>query len=217
MSNSSMEQTKTRYTAAMGEELGSIFFGLYCRLVELHMLWQQYRQLYGSDEENVRLLNRTAGLFFKVVQDELWDSVLLGISRMTDPAATGRRRNLTIHSLSHLVADPALRDEVASLSTEATLAAEFAREHRNRRIAHHDYNFFINRSSAPLNGISRSLVEQMLEKLRRVLNRVDNAFCDNTVMYQDFIDDSGARVLLYKLKSFETLRNQTGQADRSSI
>lgn len=38
--------------------------------------WQQYRQLFGGELDTVHLLNRTSGLFFRIVQDELWDSVL---------------------------------------------------------------------------------------------------------------------------------------------
>ncbi len=89
MTTRSMDEIRAEYISSMGEELGASFYELYRKLVELHILWQQYRQLFGDDTGTVHLLNRTAGLFFKIVQDELWDSVLLGVSRMTDPQATG--------------------------------------------------------------------------------------------------------------------------------
>jgi len=212
MTASSMDESRARYTSAMGEELGSNFFELQRKLVELHMIWQQYRQLFGTDEETIHLLNRMAGLFFKIVQDELWDSVLLGISRMTDPATTGRNKNLTIRSLIPLIEDVSLRAEMEILCDEAVLAAEFAREHRNKRIAHQDHDYVRNQSSSPLSGISRSLVEDMLFKLRAALNRMENVYCDNTVMYEEFIDSSGARVLIYRLKELERLRAQTAAA-----
>jgi hypothetical protein len=63
----------TQYSESMGDELGTTFFQLSRKLIELHIVWQQYRQLYGSEEETIFLLNRTAGLFFKIVQDQLWD------------------------------------------------------------------------------------------------------------------------------------------------
>jgi hypothetical protein len=93
----------------MGHELGSSFHELSRKLIELHVVWQQYRQLFGDEPETVHLLNRTSGLFFKIVQDELWDSVLLGISRMTDPPQTGKRKNLTVQSLPVLIDDFTLR------------------------------------------------------------------------------------------------------------
>ncbi|HHK1701513.1 TPA: hypothetical protein ACQQVV_005818, partial [Pseudomonas aeruginosa] len=68
------------YIECMGSELGSVFYELSRKLVQLHVVWQQYRQLFGDSEATIALLNRAAGLFFRIVQDELWDSVLLGIS-----------------------------------------------------------------------------------------------------------------------------------------
>jgi hypothetical protein len=43
----------------------------------------------------------------------------------------------------------------------------------------------------------------MLDSLRNVLNRIDLHFRDTTVMYQDFVDESGARVLIHKLRRME--------------
>src|SRR5699024_10710469 len=97
-----MVEVRSDYISAMGEELGASFYELHRKLVELHVLWQQYRQLFGDDPATFHLLNRTAGLFFKIVQDELWDSVLLGVSRMTDPPTTRKNKNLTIQSLPPL-------------------------------------------------------------------------------------------------------------------
>lgn len=203
----SMDEIRAEYLSSMGEELGANFYELHRKLVELHILWQQYRQLFGDDTETVHLLNRTAGLFFKIVQDELWDSVLLGISRMTDSPATGKNKNLTIQSLPPLITDLALGVEVQSLCEKAVDSAEFAREHRNKRIAHQDHNYLSNPDSDSLSGISRALVEQMLAALRAVLNRLEGHFKDNTVMYEDFVDESGARLLVHKLRKLERLQD----------
>lgn len=205
MTTQIMDDIRADYISSMGEDLGSSFFALYRELIELHMLWQQYRQLFGESAETVYLLNRTAGLFFKVVQDELWDSVLLGISRMTDPSTTGAKKNLTVRSLPPLIADASLRIELENLCDEALQAAEFAREHRNKRIAHQDHDYLRNKSAGPLSGISRALVEKMLYALRAVLNRLDLHFRDTTVLYEEFVDESGARVLVHKLKKLERL------------
>lgn len=203
----SMGEVRADYISTMGQELGANFYELHRKLVELHILWQQYRQLFGETTDTVHLLNRTAGLFFKIVQDQLWDSVLLGVSRMTDPPGTGKYKNLTLQSLSPLITDPALRAETQHLCAKAVAAAEFAREHRNKRIAHQDHNYFSNRNSNSLGGISRTAVENMLAALRDVLNRLDNHFRDTTVMYEQFVDDSGARLLVHKLNRLERLQD----------
>ncbi len=205
MTSRTSEEVRNEYLQSMGAELGIHFFELYRKLVELHVIWQQYRQLFGTDDETIRLLNRTAGLFFKIVQDELWDSVLLGISRMTDPPAKGKNKNLTVLSLPPLIENDALKIEVEKLCEAALAQAKFAREHRNKRIAHQDHDYLTDRSSNPINGVSRALVEDMLDSLRNILNRLDLHFRDSTVMYQSFVDESGARVLVNKLRKMERL------------
>lgn len=205
MNSRTNEEVRSAYLQSMGAELGMHFFELYRKLVELHVIWQQYRQLFGTDGETVRLLNRTAGLFFKIVQDELWDSVLLGISRMTDPPATRGNKNLTIMSLPPLIENDGLRSDLEKLCEAALTQAKFAREHRNKRIAHQDHDYLTDRSSNPLSGVSRSLVEDMLDSLRNVLNRLDLHFRDSTVMYQHLVDESGARVLVSKLRRMERI------------
>ena len=207
MTKQSMDQVRSNYIATMGPELGAIFNELYKKLMQLHIVWQQYRQLYGDDPETVHLLNRTSGLFFQIVQDELWDSVLLGVSRLTDPPATGKKTNLTVQSLPPLISDPTLRAEVQELCEKALTSAEFAREHRNKRIAHQDYTHVVHHASNPLSGISRALVEKMLASLRAVLNRVDAHYRDATVLYEEFVDESGARLLVHKLRQLERLQS----------
>lgn len=202
----SMDEVRSEYISSMGQELGASFYELHRKLVELHVLWQQYRQLFGDDPDTVHLLNRTSGLFFKIVQDELWDSVLLGVSRMTDPPATGKKKNLTVQSLPPLISDTELQGEVQNLCDKALIAAEFAREHRNKRMAHQDHDYFSNRSSDLLSGISRKLIEEMLAALRAVLNCLELHFRYGTVIYEDFVDESGARLLVHKLRKMERLQ-----------
>jgi len=210
MATRSLEEIREGYISAMGHELGASFHELSRKLIELHVVWQQYRQLFGDGPETVHLLNRTSGLFFKIVQDELWDSVLLGISRMTDPPQTGKRKNLTVQSLPALIDDSTLRSEIQALCDKALASAAFAREHRNKRIAHQDHDYLSKRGSNPLNGVSRASMEEMLAALRSVLNRLNNYFRDSTIMYEDFVDESGARLLIHKLKKLERL-SRTGK------
>jgi len=189
----------------MGSELGNVFAVLDQKLVELQVIWQQYRQLFGENEETVHLVNRAAGLFFHVIQDQLWDSVLLGISKMTDPTITGRRKNLTLNSIPPLIFEESFRAEVKRLCVVARSESEFARDHRNKRIAHEDHNHATNQEAHALAGVSRQAVEGMLASLRAVLNAVNQRYLGNTVMYEDFIDSSGARVLVHRLWKLEQL------------
>ncbi|MCI2243341.1 hypothetical protein L3067_01790 [Xanthomonas sp. PPL568] len=202
-----MEEVHDQYVQMMGQDLGSALGALHRKLIELHIVWQQYQQLFGADAETIELLNRTAGLFFKVAQDEIWDSVLLGISRMTDPPQTGGKKNLTIHSLPMLIDDLKLRAEIEALCKGALQEASFAREHRNKRIAHQDHGYATDRAANALSGISRERVNAMLSSIGKVLNRLNLHCKDSTTLYENFVDESGARVLIHKLRRLERLNS----------
>jgi len=196
------------YPLPMQPELREAITTLSRKLQELHIIWQQYRQLYGEESSAIDVLNRTAGLFFKIVQDELWDSVLLGICRMTDLAEHPKwngRKNLTIWSLPPLIADEELRGKLETLCKDAVKAAEPAREHRHKRIAHQDHGYTVDRKANPLSGVSRALVEDMLKTLRDVMKLVEGHYNGHDVLYEKFVDASGARVLVSKLRRLEHL------------
>lgn len=214
-STASMEEVHTSYVTLMGGELGLAFATLHRKLIELHIVWQQYRQLFGSDAETVALLNRTAGLFFKIVQDEIWDSVLLGISRLTDPPETRGKKNLTINSLLPLIDDATLKKELEELCKAALDQSKFARDHRNKRIAHQDHAYATDRAANPLDGISRERVESMLADLGKIMNRLNLHFRNCTTIYEGFVDDSGARVLISKLRRFERFKDESGSPNSS--
>jgi hypothetical protein len=130
---------------------------------------------------------------------------LLGISRMTDSPSTAGKKNLTVQSLRSLISDPGLQLEVEALCKAAVDAASYAREHRNKRIAHQDHGYIADRESNPLSGISRQSVETMLAALRDLLNKIDGHYRDTTMLYEKFVDSTGATVLVSKLKRLERL------------
>lgn len=201
-----MDEMRADCISAMGDELGTSFHELHRKLVELHVIWQQYRQLFGDTPDTVHLLNRTAGLFFRIVQDELWDSVLLGISRMTDPPNMGKKRNLTILSLPPLITDRKLKTEIDDLCATVMTKEKSARDHRDKRIAHQDHDYLSNPKIHSLSDISRETIECVLASLRDVLNHLENHFMGSRTMYENFIDESGARLLVHKLEELEKLQ-----------
>jgi len=205
MTTDTSEQMVAKNIAAMGQGLGSVFSELQRKLIELQMVWQQYRQLYGTDDATVQLLNRTAGLLFMVVQDQLWDSVLLAASRLTDPAQTNGNKNLSIFSLVPLIEDDDLRRRVEESCNDALSAAKFARTQRNKRIAHQDFSHAMRRAANPMEGGSRQQVEDLLASLRAVFSLLDLHYRDSTTLYGEFHDQSGAWVLIAKLKRLERL------------
>jgi hypothetical protein len=203
------EDSERDIVAKMGEALGLTFSALYREVVLLHAKWQEYRALFGSDAERVALLNRSAGFFFKIVQDGLWEDVLLHIARLTDPPRSAGRRNLTVQMLPPLIAQEKLRAHAEELLKICIEKAEFAREHRNRRLAHLDLLHATAPAAVPLTGISRAHVEDMLRSLRDLMNAIDGHFRDTMVIYEQFISYSGAENLVAILRRAERANSGT--------
>src|SRR5713101_3053694 len=97
----------------MGQELGLIYDALTNEVAWLHAKWNQYRQLYAHSPERVALLNEVGGHFFGMVQDALFESVILQVSRVTDPPQSVRKKdNLSLQGLSGTIPDRALAAKV---------------------------------------------------------------------------------------------------------
>src|SRR5579862_352192 len=106
MTERTLDDAGGEFRDKMGPDLGPVFFALFKEVVWLHAKWQEYRALFGHSPERVDLLNRNAAFFFRVVEDSLWEDVLLHISRLTDPIRSGGNENLSVQCLPFLVNPP---------------------------------------------------------------------------------------------------------------
>jgi hypothetical protein len=101
------EEAKKANIEKMGEPLGTLFSALWQEVAMLHVRWREYVALFGTKPERIDLLNREAPHFFRMLQDELWESTLLSLARLTDPSNSQGNRdrsNLTINALPALIA-----------------------------------------------------------------------------------------------------------------
>lgn len=195
------EEVKQEYLTAMGPALGPVYYALYNEFVWLHVRWRQYVQLFGATPARVDLLNQTAGLFFRVVEDSLWEDTLLHLSRMTDTAQTGTKANLTIQRLPPLITDQALASEIRLLVDTAVTKSAFARDWRNRRIAHTDFSLAVDEVATPLAPGSRAAVGDALQSIDAVLNCLEMHFRKNTVFFEGFGHPGDAESVLYVVRA----------------
>lgn len=194
------EQVREEHNEVLGPILGPLYHGLYEEVTWLHAKWKQYRILFAESPERIELLNQVAGFFFRVIQDVLWEDVVLHIARLTDPPRSNGKNNLTLFRLEGAVPQHALSVEVATLVQRARLAAEFARVWRNRRLAHRDLSLVIGNDVTPLPGISRAEVENALDGIRAVLNKIESHFFQSEAAFQEFSASDDAESLACYLK-----------------
>jgi hypothetical protein len=199
MTYQTAEQAKQEYIAKMGDKLGPQYHALQQELIYLHRKWMEYVALFGTKPTRIQLLNATASVFFRTVQDVLWDDMLLHIARLTDPSVTGKFYNLTLQNLPELIADEQLKAKVAPLVKSALDQSAFCRDWRNRLVAHRDLDTAINGAADQISGGSRDQVNKLLQTMDDVLNAVEFHFLDTQTDYKFDGYSGGAKDLLHRL------------------
>jgi hypothetical protein len=171
------EEVQSEYIAKMGEALGPQYAQLCQELIRLHANWHEYVVLFGTKPERKDLLNRAGGSFFRMLQDELLEAILLHIARLTDAPVSRGQRNLTILNFANLIEDAGFKEEIKGLVAEAIKQTEFARRRRNKRIAHLDLKLALDEKvEKPLEGGSRKQVADGLESIAAVMNAVAECY-----------------------------------------
>lgn len=198
MTHRTADESKDRNIELMGERLGAQYSALWQQVVQLHIEWSEYVELFGG-KSSIVLLNAAAPNFFHLLQDRLFEVTVLHISRLTDPPETGRKLNLTIQNLPHLIENQTLRSTVEALVSEAVQRSAFCRDWRNRRIAHNDLDLLLNQPVTPLESASRKQVNDAISAIANAMNAVQLHYVDGTTEYNFAKPSHGVVALLYAL------------------
>ena len=169
------EVLRQRYQAQLGTDFGAASHGLRNGWAWGLMRVNEFRDLF-SRAEDVELLNAITGSGFTWdIQHILWDDLLLRVCRLTDPLKSGRKHNLTVRQLPSFCKpkEPALCDKVQRRVDTAIQKAEFARDWRNGRISHADWEKAIAQNH-PLAPATLQQVASALDAVHAVLNTISN-------------------------------------------
>jgi len=189
----------------MGPELGSLYHELEEEVDWLQQKWNEFRDLFAKGPERLELLNTVAPNFFYMLHKLMFEDAILHLCRLTDSAQTrirvGKkaetRHNLSVMALADLISDDALKDRVNAQSIQVKKNCEFAREPRNRRLAHADLGSFRGGAEGP--KILSKHVEDALKSMHEVLGSIRQYYgYPPSVLVKD---PFGAKSLLYYLES----------------
>jgi AbiU2 len=193
------EEAKKLHTAKMGQPLGEVYSALWQAVATIFVYWKDYVELFGAGPKRIDILNQAAPQFFRMLQDELWGISLLHIARLTDPAITAGKANLTIQALPDLITDAGLKARVRTLVTEALKETEFCRDWRNRLIAHNDLKLALEQPTKPLADASRAQVKTALDAVAKVLNALAGHYHQSQTRFDLTPRHNGAFTMLYVL------------------
>ena len=184
-------------------QLSELWNFLHSEVVWLHGRWIVYCQLYGTSPERIELINSASPTFFWMVERVLMNDVQLTLVKLTDPASTCGRANLTLETFviesekfQVLELSESLR---ASLSKYRACCEKITRR-RNKDIAHFDLSIQLGDKATELPGPSRQEIEIALAELRRFMNLVWVHFDNTQMVYERFSLHGDANQLLSVLK-----------------
>lgn len=194
------EETRARNTEAMGHELGELYTLLDTELVWVFILWRQFVQLYAEEPSRIDLLNESASFFFGLLQQNLWEDTLLGITRLTGPERSSGNQNLSLRRLPPLIPNRRLRSRVEHLVDEVKEKAGFAQDWRNRHIAHRDLDLLTKPEAEPLKPASKEAVDAVLDACAAVLNAMAHFYFDSSTAYRATVTlfDAGSLLLVLR-------------------
>lgn len=192
-------EAKAANIAVMGEALGAVYSELWQEVAWIHNNWAHYQELFGTNPSRIDLLNAVAPSLFRTVQDALFEAVLLHLARLTDHALSVGKPNLSLRRLAELAADGGAGVRVTEATSVAVAATEFARDWRNRKLAHRDLGLALGQPVTPLAAASRVAVKDALAAVVDVLNAVSAHYSDSTSLF-DLPGGSDSIALLYTIR-----------------
>jgi hypothetical protein len=192
----SAEEVKNEQISIMGFELGSLYNLLYNETIWLHYKWVEFNELYGAGKTRLKIMNETAPFFFLIIQKTLWENILLGIARITDPPKTMNKKNITIQTIPEFIAEQKLKDTLTLKIEIIKEKTGYCRDWRNRWISHHDYDLKLNENARPLETADKKLVQESLEIITDFINILQNHFFKSTLYLKKISSNRGAFSLL---------------------
>jgi AbiU2 len=189
-------------------EVREVFGALRDEVTFLHGVWDIYAQLYGT-EDAVAALNGTAPGAFSFLGYVLRHDLFMTICRITDPKQTGKKENLTLdrllHVITHQPADPRLVSKLEEQLKEINSACEPFRVRRNRTLGHLDLETALRTHPEPLPAIERVQIMNVLDRIARFMNEVLSHY---TAAHADFVPliSGPARNIVHGLREFQRLR-----------
>lgn len=194
------DEMQERNVAVMGEALGKQYSVLFNEVTTLHLYWKEFLELFGTNDKRIDRLNRSAPGFFKMLQEQQFETNMMHIARLTDRPKSAGKENLTLLNLPNLARDADLKAQLVTLIEEAKTKSEFARDWRNRRLAHQDLLLALQDGKAsPLKAPQKEKVKAALAALDDVLNATERHYHKGGCDFDAIAAHKGAATLLFTL------------------
>lgn len=202
------EEIEKEYLESYPSDSGKLAYYLSNEITFLHLKWKEYREIYGNDPAIIEMINEVAGYFFWMHERTLRHDVFFTIARILDPAYSGRGTSKPNATLDKLISElephtdsgiiKTWKSELEQLKSESKTLLDI----RNKILSHNDFETHVTHSPEILSGISRQQVEELLELIRDLFNKINLQFRNSEVGFNYIFNPLyGSRALISFIKS----------------
>lgn len=189
----------------MSPEMAQLWVVLHDETVEVHAQWNTFEDLFMGSQGQLDLMNRSAAVFFMVVQNSLARNIQLTICKLADPAVQLNKQNASAEQLLEqaLGMCPGLEPSLRPVCEKYITASEPLRPVRNKVIAHFDLHTATGVAEPPAE-MTIGKVRAALEALGDFMNAVGRHFGEAETNYGAFAThNQGSSALLARLRIAE--------------
>ena len=194
------EDIRREYEQKLGQEFGRLFWYLWNDWANARLAHQELDELFGEMYLADRIASM-APLFTGDILRIFARSLILDISRLTDRAGSGQRRNITIRAIpTHIAGHELLLQEVRGLIDLAADKARFARTMRHKQLAHRD----LLTAKYPRGVNAKDILtraDEAISAIHDVLAAVGRALLDSEMIIDRVAYEPRARALTVRVET----------------
>jgi len=145
-------------------------------LVKLNASWETYIELFEKSKERFDFVMSNGGIFFALVHNAFLDQIALTLAKFCDPEKSCGKDNLSMDKIIELtkaIGENKIAGELHVIAESIKAACANIKKHRDKRLAHLDFNIFANLSKYELPKIYIKDVNKALGELSNFLNKAN--------------------------------------------
>lgn len=193
---SSSEHTKS--------EPSEVFKVVNSEVTWLHTIWELLIQLYGTNDQNIEIMNSSAPQFFSILRTMLFDELVMTLNRLTDPASTRGKANACLEQLiqqinesENTILSTSLKERLSRIRVNS---AAF-RTWRDKKVSHNDLFTALQNENNSLPGIPRAQAAAAIQEITEFINQYSEVILGTIQAYKPFLVARGdGNALLQQLK-----------------
>ncbi|WP_299565775.1 hypothetical protein [uncultured Sulfitobacter sp.] len=123
---------------------------------QLYKEWNIFLYFFCGPRERVDVLNESSGSTARTLQSMLWDSAVMKVRKLTDPAKSRSNKNLSIENLVRIAFDHSKLDISGSYETTMAEVTD-CRKYADKYLVHRDLGHALGKSATSINRKSTTL------------------------------------------------------------